>query len=275
MMMNAEMSPEENAPARGAREKTDSFGQAVEALLFVAESALPAEAVADVIEDVTGRATDAAAVEAAVDRLNGLYAETGRAFRVHFWGGGFRLATTDVAAPFARALVARDNEQRLSRALLETLAIVAYKQPVTKPEVDHVRGVNADYAMRQLLERGFIDVIGRAETVGTPLLYGTTDAFLDLFGLGTLSDLPKPREIEEILADPQFKRERTELMKEVGLSPDPAAESGDPARQRSGGDGGKTAAPIGEASDEGEPPETGDASDPSISSAANMHPPQT
>src|SRR5690606_19688954 len=79
--------------------------------------------------------------------------------------------------------------------------------------------VNSDYAIRQLMERDFITVVGRSETVGRPLLYGTTETFLDQFGLGTLDELPRPREIEELLADPAFTRERAALMHELGERP--------------------------------------------------------
>ncbi len=99
--------------------------------------------------------------------------------------------------------------------MLETLAVIAYKQPVTKPEVDHVRGVGSDYALRQLLERDFVAISGRGEGVGRPLLYATTDRFLDQFGLAHLGELPSTREIEEILSDPSFTKERARLLAEM------------------------------------------------------------
>ena len=149
-----------------------------------------------------------------MERLNADYRASGRAFRVEQWGGGYRLATVEAMAPFVRALFEQEEERRLSRSLLETLAVIAYKQPTTKPEVEHVRGVSSDYALRQLMERGFVDVVGRADSIGRPLLYGTTDRFLDQFGLASLDDLPSPREVEEILSDPRFSRERARLLAE-------------------------------------------------------------
>lgn len=193
----------------------DTLERAVEALAFAADTPLaPAEA-ARIVSDVTGHEVRAVDVEAAVDRLNAAYAATGRAFRIQHWGGGLRMATEPDMAPFVRALLHNEEEHRLSRALLETLAVVAYRQPVTKPEVDFVRGVNTDYALRQLMERDLLTVVGRADAVGRPLLYGTTEHFLDLFGLGTLDELPRPREVDEILSDPQFSRERALLMAEL------------------------------------------------------------
>ena len=146
------------------------------------------------------------------------YRETGRAFRIESWAGGYRMATVREVAPFVRAFVAAEEERRLSRSLLETLSVIAYKQPVTKPEIDFVRGVDADYALKKLLEKSFVTVVGRSEAVGRPLLYGTTDFFLEQFGLAALDELPRPREIEQLLNDPAFTHERTELL--INLDPD-------------------------------------------------------
>ena len=196
---------------------SDTLDRVVEALVFAAEAPPTGEEVARAYESVTGAAVTPDDVEAAVGRLNGAYLDGGRAFRIHRWGQGYRMATVDDVAPFLRALLAHEEEQRLSRALLETLAVIAYKQPVSRPEVDHVRGVNCDYSVRQLLERDFITVVGRSEGVGRPLLYGTTEAFLDRFGLGTLEELPRPREVEELLADPAFSHERALLRTELAM----------------------------------------------------------
>ena len=127
------------------------------------------------------------------------------------------MATVETASDYVKAFLRKEEEKRLSRALLETLSVIAYKQPVSKPEVDNVRGVQSDYAIRQLLERDFITVTGRADTVGRPLLYGTTEHFLDQFGLGTLEELPQPREIEELLEDPAFSKERAMLTSKLAL----------------------------------------------------------
>ncbi len=95
---------------------------------------------------------------------------------------------------------------------METLAIVAYSQPTTRPEVDFIRGVDSDYAVRKLLEMGLVDIVGRSEAIGKPLLYGTSERFLEQFGLSELAALPKLKEIEELLDDPSLQRERMHLM---------------------------------------------------------------
>jgi segregation and condensation protein B len=201
------------------------FEQAVEALLFASDVPLRAEDLAAVLAEVWGEEVEEAAFDAAVEALNQRYAAGGHAFRIRRLGGGWRHATLDTLAPVLRTLFTDDRDRRLSTSLLESLAVVAYRQPVTKPEIDHVRGVNSDYALRGLLERGLIDIDGRSDSVGRPLLYATTPAFLDLFGLGSLDDLPKLREIEEILTDPSFHRERSRLLSELAAA---AAPAGDP-----------------------------------------------
>ena len=203
---------------RSARSTTEALDFAVEALVFASDVPLRAEDVARAVGEVTGAEVLPDAVAASVDRLNGEYEGTDRAYRIHAWGGGYRMVTTEEAAPFLRVLFAQEDERRLSRSLLETLAVVAYRQPVTKPEVDHVRGVGSDYALRSLLEKDLVAIAGRSDGVGRPLLYGTTERFLDQFGLGSLDDLPRPREIDELLADPRFARERADLLS--GLAPD-------------------------------------------------------
>jgi len=120
-------------------------------------------------------------------------------------------------AHYVQALQSQTHTKRITRSLMETIAILAYRQPVTKSEIEIVRGVSCDYALRRLLEYRLIDVVGRAESIGRPLLYSTTDRFLDLFGLNAVSDLPNLREIEDILDDPAFQKDRAKLMMTSGL----------------------------------------------------------
>jgi segregation and condensation protein B len=186
----------------------------VEALVFAADSPVEPEEIAEIYSRVTGEERPSHAhIREAVDRLNGTYEETERTFRIEFWAEGFRMATVASVAPFLKSYFNREQEQRLSRSLMETLSIVAYKQPVTKPEIDFVRGVDSGYAVHKLLEKGMVDVVGRSDSLGRPLLYGTTHFFLEQFGLSSMDDLPDLREIEEILDDPAFNRERAQLLR--------------------------------------------------------------
>ena len=106
----------------------------------------------------------------------------------------------------------QDKPQRLSKPALETLAIVAYRQPVTKPEADHIRGVDCGGTLKVLLDRNLVRIVGKSEDVGRPLLYGTTKDFLSLFTLGDLSQLPSLREVQELSAEAQEELAKAEVL---------------------------------------------------------------
>lgn len=132
--------------------------------------------------------------------LNERYASEGHGFRVEEVAGGHQLRTLAELAPFVQHLEPVPP-LRMSRAALESLAIIAYKQPVTRAEVEHVRGVDAGPVLRSLLERRLVRIAGHREVPGRPILYATTPRFLEIFGLASLSDLPTLREIEELLRE--------------------------------------------------------------------------
>jgi len=191
-----------------------SLAEAVEAIIFAADEPVAADRIASIVSEVTGNnelaETD---VEDAVEQLNEEYDTTDRSLRIRTWAGGYRMTTRSALSPFVKTLFIGEQETTLSQSLMETLAVIAYRQPVTRPEVDFVRGVNSDYAIRKLLELDLADVEGRADSLGRPLLYGTTDRFLEQFGLESTEDLPTLREVEELLDDPAFDEERAQLLK--------------------------------------------------------------
>jgi segregation and condensation protein B len=137
--------------------------------------------------------------DALIDEINDDLERTDRPFRIVKVAGGWQFATTPQHGQLVQRLLKARNRRRLTQAALETLAIVAYRQPITKPEIDAIRGVNAGEVVNSLVEKGLIAMVGRSEHVGKPLLYGTTDEFLRIFGLHSLSDLPKLREIDDLL----------------------------------------------------------------------------
>jgi segregation and condensation protein B len=124
------------------------------------------------------------------------YEQEERSFTIEEIGGGFRLYTRPEYAPWVSRLKRREKEFRLSPAALETLAIVAYRQPVLRAEVEKIRGVDVGGALKTLIDRGLVKVVGRAEEPGSPLLYGTTKRFLESFGLKDLGQLPRGNELE-------------------------------------------------------------------------------
>ncbi|HRJ49950.1 MAG: SMC-Scp complex subunit ScpB [Phycisphaeraceae bacterium] len=138
-------------------------------------------------------------VEGAIRRLNDVYEKTGRSFRIERISGGYRFMTL---ARHARAVasVRQDRDQvKMSRQAIETLAIIAYRQPVTRAELEAIRGVSSGEVVRSLMERRLVAIVGRSEELGRPMLYGTTKHFLDAFGLATLRDLPSAAELKSSL----------------------------------------------------------------------------
>ncbi|MCA9294124.1 MAG: SMC-Scp complex subunit ScpB [Phycisphaerales bacterium] len=161
----------------------------VEAVLLSADKAISEAKVAEALAEA-GVDCDSAAVRKAVDELNAAYEATGRAFRIERVAGGLRVMTLPDYAPAVAAVQGLRAETRLSRAAVETLAIVAYRQPITRASIESIRGVASGEVLRGLLERKLVMIAGRAEELGRPMLYGTTKRFLELFGLGSLKDLP-------------------------------------------------------------------------------------
>ena len=186
----------------------------IEALIFSSDDSLPADEIIRAIKAIDGEDLELKKedVEQAVHQLNKKYEVNENSFRILRIANGYLFATVEGYAKYIGYLSSERSKRRLSQAALETLSIIAYKQPVTKPELESIRGVNSDYILTTLLEKNLIAIIGRAETVGRPLLYGTTDDFLKYFGLNDLSDLPKPREFEEIMQDEDFLEQKRKIM---------------------------------------------------------------
>jgi segregation and condensation protein B len=166
----------------------------------------------DLIVDVAARAYGWVVTPDEVGAAAGTLIPSDRGIVMRREAGGWRLLTHPDLDAAVRALADVPVERGLSAALLETAAIVAYRAPVSKPEIDHVRGVDSGYALGRLVDLGLVEDVGRGEGVGRPVLYATTSAFLETFGLDTLAELPDLREIEDILADPRFERERAQLV---------------------------------------------------------------
>lgn len=186
----------------------------IEALIFSSDEPINENEIINAIKGIDGEEINLTAedVQICVDDLNKKYEINKNAFKIIKIANGYSFATTESNAKYVGFLSSEKSKRRLSQAALETLAIIAYKQPVTKPELEQIRGVNSDYILTTLLEKNLITITGRAESVGRPLLYGTTDEFLKYFGLFKLSDLPKPREIEEIMKDEDFVEQKNKIM---------------------------------------------------------------
>jgi len=195
----------------------------IEALLFVADEPLTIGQVRRVLPVLEPK--EAAA---AFDELREEYDRESRSFRVVEIEKGYQMLTRKEYFPWIQKMRSDVRAMRLSRAAVETLAIVAYRQPVTRSEIEHIRGVDVGGVLRTLLDRDLVTLKGRAEGVGRPLLYGTTDHFLNHFGLKSLSDLPKIEELTEIMKSQEMEEVEAEVSEILGPAPEPEgdAESG-------------------------------------------------
>jgi len=172
----------------------------VEALVLASPEPIGARRLCHVLPEVKP-----SGVAEAVARLNTRYAEAGASFRIRELAGGYQYHILPEYVGYVEELFARRRKLRLTRAALETSAIIAYRQPVTKAEIEHIRGVASDGVIQNLLEKNMIAITGRARTVGRPLQYGTTSGFLKFFGLKSLEDLPRMSEIEELISASEMK----------------------------------------------------------------------
>ena len=187
------------APGPASEDRTKAI---VEAMLFAAEEPVSSRRLADLLEEAAP-----GLVEDLIEELNADYLREGRAFRIAPIAGGWQLVTRPEYAEWIRRLESAGTPPRLSQAALETLAIVAYKQPVTRAELESIRGVSVDGVLRTLLGRELVRIAGREEGIGRPLLYATTDHFLSYFGLPGLDALPRPEELEVLFADREHQSE--------------------------------------------------------------------
>ena len=170
----------------------DRVAAVLEACLATSNGPVPASVLADALDE---DGWDTEAIEGALAEMKGRWEEEERGVRLEKVGGAWRMVTDPALDPYLKALHGKTARNRLSTASLEVLAIVAYRQPVTLPEINFIRGVNSGTALRTLLDRGLVRVAGRKKVVGQPFLYRTTREFLVHFGLDRIQDLPKPEEL--------------------------------------------------------------------------------
>ncbi len=176
----------------------------VESIIFASEDEIASRQIKEIIEK-GGLRVSLPEIEQTVETLNEDYKKENKSFEILKIAGGYTFATKKEYGRFIGKLFEDRQKKKLSPSALETLAIIAYKQPITRSEIEFVRGVNVDYIVNSLLEKDLITIQGRAETPGRPILYATTKTFLKVLGLNSLDDLPKLKEINEILKNEQIE----------------------------------------------------------------------
>lgn len=179
----------------------ESFHKVLEALIFASDDPLSEKAIQELLaESDFQEFSTSESIKEAIEHINNDLASCLRPYSIVKVAGGYHFVTRSQYGFYVQKLLKAKSRKRLSQAALETLSIVAYKQPVSKPDIEAIRGVNSGEIMNSLLDRGLVTIVGRAETPGRPLLYGTTSEFLRIFGLAALDELPKMKEIDELIA---------------------------------------------------------------------------
>jgi len=180
----------------------DNTKAVIEALLFASEKPLFIDQVKNVLDNL-----DTAAIRKIIEELAAEYETDNRGMRIMEVAGGFRMFTSVGLAPFLKKFYKQRKTERLSKPALETLAIIAYKQPLTRSEIETLRNVNVDGVMKSLEEKTLIRITGRKDAPGRPLVYGTTRQFLEYFGLKSLDDLPKMEDFYKLKTQDDKKEE--------------------------------------------------------------------
>jgi segregation and condensation protein B len=187
----AEIADEQIGPTPESPDFQPTVESVVEAVLFASDEPLSPARLADIV------GTSAREVRKHVETLNEKYKAGNNAFRIEEIAGGYQMLTLGPYNHWLQKLLRAREEGKLSQAAMETLAIIAYKQPVIRADVEAIRGVQVGEVIRNLMYKGLVKIVGRAEVLGRPMLYGTTKKFLEVFGLNSLKDLPKAEELKK------------------------------------------------------------------------------
>jgi segregation and condensation protein B len=172
------------------------LAQHIEALIFTSESALTPDEIISCLKAVYGWELKKEDITEAVKQLQQKYVDDDYSFELNEIAGGYQFLSKKDYHASIHVMLQLKEKKRLSTAALETLAIIAYKQPITKPELEHIRGVSCDYSIQKLLEKDLIVISGKSDGPGKPLLYSTSKNFMDHFGLRSVKDLPKLKDIQ-------------------------------------------------------------------------------
>ena len=187
----ADLAPSDSDPAEPSA-APDVDLRALEALLLTTHHPLTAGRIGEVLDLPTTKP-----IRKAIKQLNETYASTGRSFRIEQVAGGFQILTLPDFGDLLKKFHQKEVDAKLTKAAIETLAIIAYKQPILRADVESIRGVACGETIRSLMEKHLVKIAGRAEEPGRPILYGTTKRFLELFGLNSVKDLPQPEALQQ------------------------------------------------------------------------------
>jgi segregation and condensation protein B len=204
--------------------------QNIEALIFCSEQSISIDEIAASLKISFGWELADEEIVSAIDQIKAKYTSEEFAFELVEIAEGYQFLTKKEFHPAVSALIQHKAKKKLSTSAMETLAIIAYKQPITKSEIEHIRGVNCDYAVQKLLEKELIEINGKSDAPGKPLMYVTSQSFMDYFGIRTVKDLPQLKDLHpeqnEIGEQIEYVEETvSETIEEITVIPEPVAEN--------------------------------------------------
>lgn len=166
----------------------------IEALVFCSPTATKVADLKACLSEMFNADVPEADIEAALQRIDQKFQAEEFSFQLYKSAGGYQFLTKPAYQASIGIMLKQQSKKRLSTSAMETLSIIAYKQPISKTEVENIRGVNCDYAIQKLLDKGLIEIQGKAETIGRPILYGTSPKFMEYFGINDITELPTPKD---------------------------------------------------------------------------------
>lgn len=166
----------------------------IEALIFCSPSPIKSADIRACLSEMFNAEVPEDDIQGAISRLEEKFLAEEYSFQLFKSAGGYQFLTKPAYQASIGIMLKQQSKKRLSTSAMETLSIIAYKQPISKTEIENIRGVNCDYAVQKLLDKGLIEITGKAETIGRPMLYGTTPKFMEYFGINDLQELPAPKE---------------------------------------------------------------------------------
>jgi segregation and condensation protein B len=190
----------------------------IEALIFCSPSPIKVADIKSCLSEMFNADVPEDDILAAVQRLEEKFSAEEFSFQLFKASGGYHFLTKPAYQASISIMLKQQSKKRLSTSAMETLSIIAYRQPISKTEIENIRGVNCDYAVQKLLDKGLIEITGKAETIGRPMLYGTTQKFMEYFGINDLVELPTPKEFtsentigqnEETISEPESSSDIT------------------------------------------------------------------
>jgi segregation and condensation protein B len=167
----------------------------IEALIFCSPSPIKLTDIKACLSEMFNADVPEEDILGAIERIDGKFQAEEFSFQLFKAAGGYQFLTKPAYQTSIGIMLKQQSKKRLSTSAMETLSIIAYKQPISKTEIENIRGVNCDYAVQKLLDKGLIEITGKAETIGRPMLYGTTSKFMEYFGISDLTELPTPKEV--------------------------------------------------------------------------------